>query len=180
MRVKLVLFDALYTIVKPRAPIHVQYAQVFEPYLGTVDPTKVKTAFKIGARISHRRPSCSSSQTVSGARTDLTIVSALKDVQRERPAYAASKNVHMKPGAEGWWAEVIGRTAVGAGSDPTGMHFYPTRVFLARLSCLDRCTEGPPRDHTQTDTTIQFKGRLRAIRRYPFYMYVLLSSDHLW
>ena len=53
MRVKLVLFDALYTIVKPRAPIHIQYAQVFESYLGTVDSMRVKAAFKIGARISH-------------------------------------------------------------------------------------------------------------------------------
>lgn len=56
MRVKLILFDALYTIVKPRAPIHIQYAQVFEPYLGTVDPMRVKAAFKVGARISHSRP----------------------------------------------------------------------------------------------------------------------------
>jgi hypothetical protein len=55
MRIKLVLFDALYTIVKPRAPIHVQYARVFKPYLGTVDPMRVKAAFKIGARISHLR-----------------------------------------------------------------------------------------------------------------------------
>jgi len=106
MRIKLVLFDALYTIVKPRAPIHVQYAQVFKPYLGTVDPMRVKTAFKI----------------------------ALKDVQRERPAYAVRKGVSIGPGAEGWWAEVIRRTAVGTGSDPT-----------------------------------EFEGRLRAVRRYPFY-----------
>lgn len=55
MRVKLVLFDALYTIVKPRAPIHVQYTQVFEPYLGKVDPMRVKDAFNIGKCISHVR-----------------------------------------------------------------------------------------------------------------------------
>jgi len=124
MRVKLVLFDALYTIVKPRVPIHVQYAQVFEPYLGKVDPMRVKAAFKIGT---HMRPACSSGP-ISDTITDFVIALALKDVQRERPAYAASKDVSMKPGAEGWWAEVIRRTAVGAGSDTTGTLFYLTRV----------------------------------------------------
>jgi hypothetical protein len=57
------------------------------------------------------------------------IASALKDVQRERPAYAPSKDMSKRPGADGWWAEVIERTAVGAGSDPTGTFFYPTRVY---------------------------------------------------
>ena len=46
------------------------------------------------------------------------IASALKDLQREWPAYSTSKDT--RPGAEGWWAEVIRRTAIGAGSDPTG------------------------------------------------------------
>ena len=35
---------------------------------------------------------------------------ALRQVQAERPSYRA--------GAEGWWSEVISRTAVGAGADP--------------------------------------------------------------
>jgi len=35
---------------------------------------------------------------------------ALKQVQKEKPAYQS--------GAEGWWGEVIKRTAVGAGADP--------------------------------------------------------------
>jgi len=36
---------------------------------------------------------------------------ALKQVQIERPAYAS--------GAPDWWGEVIKRTALGAGADPT-------------------------------------------------------------
>ncbi|KAH9832302.1 HAD hydrolase subfamily IA REG-2-like protein [Rhodofomes roseus] len=36
--------------------------------------------------------------------------SALKQVQKEKPAYQS--------GAEGWWGEVIRRTALGAGADP--------------------------------------------------------------
>lgn len=36
---------------------------------------------------------------------------ALKQVQVERPAYAS--------GAPDWWGEVIKRTALGAGADPT-------------------------------------------------------------
>ncbi|KAI0718495.1 HAD hydrolase subfamily IA REG-2-like protein [Fomitopsis betulina] len=35
---------------------------------------------------------------------------ALKQVQKEKPAYES--------GAEGWWGEVIKRTAIGAGADP--------------------------------------------------------------
>ena len=128
MRVKLVLFDALYTIVKPRAPIHVQYTQVFEPYLGKVDPMRVKDAFNIGTCISHLGTPCSN-RPISDTITHFMIASALQDLQRERPAYAASKDVSKRPGAEGWWAEVIGRTAVGAGSDPAGTSFYPTRVY---------------------------------------------------
>ncbi|KZT65942.1 HAD-superfamily hydrolase [Daedalea quercina L-15889] len=36
--------------------------------------------------------------------------SALRQVQKEKPAYES--------GAEGWWGEVIKRTALGAGADP--------------------------------------------------------------
>ncbi|KAI0081274.1 HAD hydrolase subfamily IA REG-2-like protein [Panus rudis PR-1116 ss-1] len=84
MSVKLVTFDALHTLVTPRLPIYVQYSQTFEPYLGALDPTSLKSSFK----------------------------SALKQVQIEKPAY--------KHGAEGWWSEVIRRTAVGAGANLQG------------------------------------------------------------
>lgn len=61
--------------------------------------------------------------------TNFMIAPALRDVQRERPAYAASKDVSIGPGAEGWWAEVIGRTAVGAGFDPTSTLYYAIGVY---------------------------------------------------
>ncbi|KAL7281252.1 hypothetical protein ACG7TL_004560 [Trametes sanguinea] len=54
-----VTFDALHTLVTPRLPIYVQYAQTFEPYLGTLDPAALKRAFK----------------------------TALKQVQQEQPVY---------------------------------------------------------------------------------------------
>ncbi|KAI0675043.1 HAD hydrolase subfamily IA REG-2-like protein [Trametes maxima] len=81
MAIRLVTFDALHTLVQPRLPIYVQYAQTFEPYLGSIDPGAIKTSFK----------------------------SALKQVQREQPAY--------RGGAEDWWRDVIRRTALGTGAD---------------------------------------------------------------
>jgi len=48
MTVTLVLFDALYTIVKPRAPVFIQYATVFEPHLGKLNPDAIKYSFKTG------------------------------------------------------------------------------------------------------------------------------------
>ncbi|TFK44791.1 HAD-like domain-containing protein [Crucibulum laeve] len=57
--IRLVSFDALHTIITPRLPIHVQYSQVFAPYLGKLDPDALKSSFKV----------------------------ALKAVQVERPAY---------------------------------------------------------------------------------------------
>ncbi|OSD03963.1 HAD hydrolase subfamily IA REG-2-like protein [Trametes coccinea BRFM310] len=59
MAIRLVTFDALHTLVTPRLPIYVQYAQTFEPYLGTLDPAALKRAFK----------------------------TALKQVQQEQPVY---------------------------------------------------------------------------------------------
>ncbi|CCL99859.1 uncharacterized protein FIBRA_01884 [Fibroporia radiculosa] len=82
MPVRLVLFDALHTLLTPRLPIYLQYAHTFEPFLGSLDPATLKTSFK----------------------------SALKQLQAEKPVYES--------GAREWWAEVIRRTAVGAGADP--------------------------------------------------------------
>ncbi|KAI9068052.1 HAD hydrolase subfamily IA REG-2-like protein [Trametes sanguinea] len=59
MAIRLVTFDALHTLVTPRLPIYVQYAQTFEPYLGALDPDALKRAFK----------------------------TALKQVQQEQPVY---------------------------------------------------------------------------------------------
>ncbi|KAL5507305.1 hypothetical protein ACEPAH_6761 [Sanghuangporus vaninii] len=58
--IRLATFDALLTILRPRQPIHVQYAQVFAPFFGHLSPDAVKSAFKI----------------------------ALKELQTSRPAYA--------------------------------------------------------------------------------------------
>ena len=46
--IRLVTFDALHTIVTPRIPVHQQYALVFQPYLGYIDPLRIKPAFKVG------------------------------------------------------------------------------------------------------------------------------------
>lgn len=85
MTIRLVLFDAFSTLLVPRLPVYVQYSQTFEPYLGVLEPDKLKRSFKI----------------------------ALKQLQEEKPAY--------QHGAEGWWGEVIRRTAIGAGADPSAV-----------------------------------------------------------
>jgi hypothetical protein len=48
MAIRLVTFDALHTIITPRRPIHVQYSEVFAPFLGVLDPNSIKRSFKIG------------------------------------------------------------------------------------------------------------------------------------
>ncbi|KAG6903017.1 hypothetical protein C0995_007450 [Termitomyces sp. Mi166 len=45
--IRLVTFDALYTIIVPRLPIHVQYSQTFQPYLGFLDPGSLKQSFRV-------------------------------------------------------------------------------------------------------------------------------------
>ena len=47
-RVKLIPFDALYTLIKPRLPVYAQYSEAFTPFLGALDPAIVKRAFKTG------------------------------------------------------------------------------------------------------------------------------------
>ncbi|EMD37729.1 hypothetical protein CERSUDRAFT_114362 [Gelatoporia subvermispora B] len=61
MAIRLVLFDALFTTVTPRLPVYVQYSQTFEPYLGRLDPTALKSSFK----------------------------TALKQLQAEKPVYSS-------------------------------------------------------------------------------------------
>jgi FMN phosphatase YigB (HAD superfamily) len=91
-RIRLVTFDALYTLIRPRRPIHVQYSEVFERYVNPqrrVDPDEIKRSFKI----------------------------ALREVQRERPVYGPGLK---EARVEDWWREVIRRTGVGAGLDAGG------------------------------------------------------------
>jgi hypothetical protein len=48
MGIRLVTFDALFTLIEPRAPIYVQYSRVFEPHLGLLEPDAIKASFKTG------------------------------------------------------------------------------------------------------------------------------------
>ncbi|KAJ7446154.1 HAD-like domain-containing protein [Mycena galericulata] len=50
MKIRLVTFDLLHTLIAPRYPIHVQYARVFEPYLGPLDPESLRRSFGIALR----------------------------------------------------------------------------------------------------------------------------------
>ncbi|KAL0956525.1 hypothetical protein HGRIS_002666 [Hohenbuehelia grisea] len=49
-RIRLVTFDLLFTLVAPRKPVHIQYAEIFAPYLGTLNPTLLKSSFKSALR----------------------------------------------------------------------------------------------------------------------------------
>ncbi|TFK20771.1 HAD-superfamily hydrolase [Coprinopsis marcescibilis] len=53
-RIRLVTFDVLHTIITPRQPIHVQYAEVFRPYLGAIPPERIKASFKIALEQAQR------------------------------------------------------------------------------------------------------------------------------
>lgn len=46
-RIRLVSFDVLYTIIAPCLPIHVQYARVFEPYLGPLQTEAIRKSFRV-------------------------------------------------------------------------------------------------------------------------------------
>ncbi|EKM54098.1 uncharacterized protein PHACADRAFT_122837 [Phanerochaete carnosa HHB-10118-sp] len=101
MTIRLVLFDAFSTLLVPRLPVYVQYSQTFEPYLGVLEPERLKISFKI----------------------------ALKQLQNEKPAY--------QHGAQGWWGEVIRRTAIGAGADSSAVEQSLDRIvprLLGRFS----------------------------------------------
>ena len=108
MRIRMVLFDAFSTILVPRIPIYVQYSQTFEPYLGVLAPEKISSSFKIGR---DDTAPCRQ-QLITDFRYSAQRVSALMQLQSEKPAY--------QNGASEWWGEVIRRTAVGAGADPSG------------------------------------------------------------
>jgi len=47
MKIRLVTFDLLHTLISPRYPIHVQYARVFEPYLGPLNSESLRRSFGI-------------------------------------------------------------------------------------------------------------------------------------
>ncbi|KAG8887228.1 hypothetical protein FRB98_000325 [Tulasnella sp. 332] len=80
--IRLVLFDALFTLIRPRKPIAAQYAHVFSSHLGVVTRAAVEKSFP----------------------------KALKDLKDSKPAYQGGKDA--------WWADVVRKTAIGAGADP--------------------------------------------------------------
>ena len=47
-RIRFVTFDILHTLITPRAPIHVQYAEVYKPFLGPLSPEDIRKSFKTG------------------------------------------------------------------------------------------------------------------------------------
>lgn len=56
--IRFVTFDALHTLITPRKPIHVQYAEVFSPYFGTLPPDAIARSFKLALRqLQAERPS---------------------------------------------------------------------------------------------------------------------------
>jgi len=101
--IRLVIFVALHTLITPRKPIHVEYAQVFSLHLGTLPPDAIARSLKLGVPFSLQIYSFRETQ-------ETWYVLALRQLQAERPSYRA--------GVERWWSEVISRTAIGAGADP--------------------------------------------------------------
>ncbi|KAH9083720.1 HAD hydrolase subfamily IA REG-2-like protein, partial [Lactarius deliciosus] len=56
--IRCVTFDALHTLITLRKPIHVQYSEVFRPYLGTLPPDAISRSFKLALRqLQAERPS---------------------------------------------------------------------------------------------------------------------------
>ena len=116
-RIRLVTFDALFTLVKPRKPIHEQYSDAFEPFLGRLDAARIKRSFKQG--------------TVSLWQSKLAshCFVALCEEQDTSPAY--------NQGHEKWWSNVIRKTALGAGAEVQAVNAsLPTLVprLLNRFS----------------------------------------------
>lgn len=50
--IRLVTFDALFTLIYPREPIHIQYASAFKfrNRFGDLDPLNIEASFKVGTK----------------------------------------------------------------------------------------------------------------------------------
>ena len=46
--IRALTFDALFTLLRPRLPIHIQYVRTFQPFFGPLDPQAIEQAFKRG------------------------------------------------------------------------------------------------------------------------------------
>jgi len=83
--IRLVTFDALYTLLTPRQPIHVQYSQMLSRFLGVLEPDSIRHSFKIGM------PQYRILKFFLLV-TSINDILALKQVQEESPAYQGSVN----------------------------------------------------------------------------------------
>ena len=55
MSIRLLTFDALFTLLRPTQPFHIQYARTFQPYFGSLDPESIRLSFKRGQSSSRSR-----------------------------------------------------------------------------------------------------------------------------
>ncbi|KAF9566685.1 HAD-like protein [Agrocybe pediades] len=155
-RIRLVTFDALHTTITPRRPIHVQYSEVFEPYVGILPPERIKQSFK----------------------------SALKAVQNEDQTY--------EQGAENWWRDVIRRTAIEAGANPSVLDKNLStivKILMRRFSSSegygafeDAIPTIQRLDHLGVKTAVISNGdsRIRAVLKdlsFPEYMSPIILSE---
>lgn len=81
---------------------------------------------------------------------------ALKQLQAEKPAYQGGK------GAEGWWTEVIKRTALGAGGDLQGIPNVSTNLPSAHLGYCSNtsCKCLPLQNCSTSDVEILLQRRI--------------------
>ncbi|VDB96186.1 unnamed protein product [Peniophora sp. CBMAI 1063] len=76
--IRFVTFDALYTLLKPRAPIPVQYAEAFAAAgLGTLDPNEVGRSFRAAYKQVHSNKPDAAAESASSFWQDVISLTAL-------------------------------------------------------------------------------------------------------
>jgi len=157
MTIRLVTFDALHTLLTPRLPVYVQYAQTFEPYLGIVEPEAVKRSFK----------------------------TALKQLQAEKPVYQSGAQEWwgevIKRTAIGAGAD---SRAVDQSSDqivPRLLHRFSSRegykLFNDSLACLKELEKLKVKTGLVSNTDTRMRPVLKDLDILPYLDPVLLSED---
>ena len=76
----------------------------------------------------------------------------LKEIQKEKPVYRGNA------GAQGWWSDVIKRTAIGAGAQPQGILLRQAKH--ARLTAACSCGRCNARNRPKAYETVQLEGGL--------------------
>lgn len=97
---------------------------------------------------------------------------ALKEVQKEKPAF--------QDGAQGWWKEVIRRTAIGAGADSQGSPSVTQECTSEKWWCETWCScePFPWRNHDKTYPSLSVTRRIQVIRR--FFAYSCVNCLPFW